>query len=264
LEEYTMPEDRDGILFTNIIKRTNNVPSILLGFDFNKLAIEGLFRKIIARYDDPVYARDEYDQDDYMLTAYWHAFTKTDILLELNLSKIEYELPGRDGDYGQIMAGLKGQITSKIEGAIKAGYQDRTYKDSDEKYDEAVFEIDALWKISEDKTMDIKYLKTAKESLILGNNYYKVNRIYLDYSKNNPIRGILYGAGGFYENDDFPFTDNSTLREDDVFMIFVSAGFRFNSWLTLQAKYRYLDRNSNYDEQDYQQNVITCFATLQL
>lgn len=264
LEEYIRPQDRDGILFTNKIERTNNIPSILLGFDFNRLALEALYKKSFNRYTESIYARDEYDEDLFAFSAYWHAFTKTDLLLEYNYGKMTYISENRDGEYDQIRVGVKGQITSKITGTMKAGYQDRTYVNSDENYKGLVYEADTVWKISESKSVDIKFIRGAKESLIYGNDFYKLNRFAIEFKHEAAVRGILYGIGGFYENDKFPFTYSSTLREDDVFEVAMKLGYKFSNWLTVQGRYKLLDRDSNYDSQDYTQNLYTLFATLQL
>lgn len=264
LEEYIRPQDRDGILFTNKIQRTNNIPSILLGFDFNKLAIEGIYKKSINRYSDPTYKRDEYDEDNYTLSSYWHAFNKTDILFEYNAAKLSYISTNRDGEYYQLQAGAKGQITRKITGTVKVGYQNRTYINSEEDYKGLAYEADTVWTISESKTVDIKFIKGAKESIILGNDFYKINRISLDFKHESVTRGILYGTGGFFENDKFPFTNNSSLRNDDVLEWFISIGYKFNNWLTIQGRYKLLERDSNYDDQDYRQNIYLVYGTVQL
>ena len=264
LEEYIMPEDRDGILYTNKIERTNNIPSLLLGFDFNRFAIEGIYRKEMNRYDSSEYARDEYDENNYTFGLYWHAFTKTDLLLEYNYGDLNYRSENRDGEYYQVRAGLKGEITAKITGTLKVGYQDRSYEVSDEEFQGLAYESDLEWKISDSKSVDLKLAKGAKESLILGNDFYKLNRVSLELKHESVARGILVGVGGFFENDKFPFTDNSTLRDDDVYELFLRLGFKFNNWLTVEAKYKILDRDSNYDAQDYTQHLSTLYATLKL
>lgn len=264
LEEYIIPQYRDGILYTNVIKRTNNIPSLLLGYDFNRLALEGIYKKEINRYDESIYDRDEYDEDNFTLSVFWHAFTKTDLLLEYNYGNLEYLSENRDGDYYQILAGVKGQITGKIAGTIKAGYQERSYEVSEEEFSGLVYESDLEWKFSDSKVLDLKFIKGAKESLILGNDFYKLNRVSLEFKQESVSRGLLLGIGSFYENDKFPFTDNSSLRDDDVFEIFLRIGFKFNNWLTVEGKYKYLDRDSNYDVQDYTQNITTLYATIKL
>lgn len=265
LWEYIMPQYRDGILYTNVIERTNNIPSILLGFDFNRIAVEGIYKKEMNRYDSTEYDRDEYDEDNFTLSAYWHAFTKTDLLLEYNYADMQYKnVDNRDGDYWQLRAGVKGQITGKITGTVKVGYQDRNYELSEEEFSGLVYESDLEWKISDSKIFDLKFIKGAKESLIFGNDFYKLNRISLEFKQETTTRGILLGIGGFYENDKFPFTDSSSLRDDDVYELFLRLGFKFNNWLTVEAKYKYLDRDSNYDIQDYKQNVTLLYATMKL
>ena len=265
LEEYILPQDKDGILFTNRIERSINLPSILLGLDFNRFAVEGIYRKEMNRYDEAIYDRDEYDEDNYTLTVFLHAFTKTDFLLEYNYGDLKYKnVDDRDGDYYQIRGGVKGELTGKITGTLKVGYQDRTYELSTEEYKGLAYEGDLVWKISDSKEVDLKLIKGAKESIILGNDFYKLNRISLEFKHESAIRGLLLGAGGYFENDKFPYTDSSTLRDDDVYELFLRAGFKFNNWLTVEAKYRYLDRDSNYDDQDYKQNLSMLYAIVKL
>ncbi len=264
LWEYIMPQYKDGILYTNKIERSISIPSILLGFDFNRIALQGLYRKEINRFDSREYDRDEYDEDNFTLSLFWHALTKTDVLLEYNYGELDYLSENRDGDYYQILAGVKGEITAKLTGTFKIGYQDRQYDVSREEFSGLVYESDLEWKISDSKLVDLKFIKGAKESLILGNDFYKLNRIALEFKHESIGRGLLLGLGGYFENDKYPFTTNSSLRDDEVYEIALRLGFKFNNWLTVEGKYRLLDRDSNYDNQDYTQNLYMLYATMKL
>ncbi len=264
-DEYTETENINGILFSNRVKRTLHEPSILLGVDLNNIALEGKYAKLFRRYDFINAGLDyeffDHDKDNYTGSFIYHAFTKTDLFLELEYSEIDYINSERDGDYMQYALGVKGPLTSKTKGTIKAGYQDRDYDFSTQNYKNLIAEADVDLNFTEDMKLNLNYLLTANESIILEYSYYEIDRLSINFFSEK-MKDFYLGVGGFYELNDFPneVRINRPDREDDVSNFYLRVGYDFNDWLSVEVKYDYLQRDSNYDEYDYRQHNIALYA----
>ena len=270
-ELYLDTSNIDGTIFTNRIERTVSEPSILLGIDSNKLAVELKYAEHRRRYEQDLEVAEAgyiwelpyeyYDHDRKYLSAkvIYHAFTKTNISLKYRTADIEYKESIRDGEFDEYMLGIKGELTSKIDGTIRLGYQDREYTYSNQSYDNFVSETEIDFKFSENMNLELNYLLTANEAIIFEYNYYEIDRLKLDFNLKT-LKDFYLTIGGFLETDDFPDLTSGS-RKDDVFSVFLYVKWEIRNNMAIQLDLDYLERDSNLDEYDYEQkNVVLYFS----
>jgi hypothetical protein len=262
LNRYVDKSDVDELFFTERIQRNINEPLLLLGVDFNRLAVELELRSISRRYEGNNYDIYNHDRNSFAGNVILHAFPKTDLFFQLDTMDFEYTESPRDGEYLQYLLGVRGRLTSKIEGTVSAGYQDREYSVGDQRFDNAVVETDVQFRFSEKVKLILKYVLTANESIINEYNYYEIDRFSLDISMES-YRGFLLETGVFLEKDTFPESVENN-RVDDFDHFYIASGYRFQKWLETSIRWEYFKRNSNYDRYDYEQNILTFFATVTL
>ena len=261
---YRDTSSRADTEFTERIDRIEDKADVTLGVELNRLKFEGSISYFTRDYDENEYSSLEYDETAYKFTAYYTPppWEKTDLLLEYTHSEIDYESdPSRDGEYNQIMAGVRGQITPKITGIIKGGYQDRDYDLASEKgFQSGVAEVGLVWDISEGTKLRFNCERKAVESTYMSNNFYKANRFYAQFSQKF-LRRFTFLCALTYENNKYPeettVGSETKKREDDIYTVEVGLEYAFKEWWKAKIGYEYKDRDSNFDSEDYTRNLAS-------
>ncbi|OQX85401.1 MAG: hypothetical protein B6D55_07495 [Candidatus Omnitrophica bacterium 4484_70.2] len=264
---YRDTSSRADTEFTERIDRIEDKGNVILGVKLNRLKFEGNFSYFTRDYDENEYSSLEYDETAGGFTVYYTPppWKKTDLLLEYIHSEIDYESsPSRDGEYNQVMVGVRGQITPKITGIIKGGYQDRDYDLSSEKdFQSGVAEIGLLWDISDDTKLKLSCERKAVESTYMSNNFYKTNRFYTQF-RQKLLGRFIFTCSFSYENNKYPeetaVGSETKKRKDDIYTVGVGLEYAFKEWWKARINYEYKERNSNLNSEDYTRNLIcvTC------
>lgn len=254
-DSYISTSNINGILFTNRVERTIHEPSLLLGYNLNSLSLETKIQDEIKRYDSILYSFNDHDKKSIIGRILMDIFEKNKLYLEYNYSKLEYKLSGRrSGNYNQAGIGVKGNITPKLTGNIFGGYQNREYDDNSQSFKNAIFDIDITMNFLKNRSLNLNYLRTANESIILGETYYEINRIVLDF-KTKIYYNYSIVVGGFYEKNDFPLPTRFGTRKDDVKKVYLNAGYEFKQRYSMQVEWDYMRRDSNFENRDYKDNM---------
>ncbi|MCX5680906.1 MAG: outer membrane beta-barrel protein, partial [Candidatus Omnitrophica bacterium] len=176
---YLNTVDRSATEFTTPVHRLENRADVRLGVELNKLTYEAGYSNLNKHYTNSDYFDYDYSEDVYTLTGFYQAFPKTKALLEYNYGVVGYKKVGdRNATYNQVRVGLLGNLTGKIVGVVKAGYQGRDYDNPNTKnFNNFVAEAGLNMQISEKSKADIRYVWTPMESTYDNNDYYDMNSI---------------------------------------------------------------------------------------
>jgi len=264
---YRDTSSRADTEFSERIDRIEDKGDITLSTELNRLKFEGSVSYFTRDYDESEYSNLEYDETVGGFTVYYTPppWEKTDLLLEYAHSEIDYESDSsRDGEYDQVMVGVRGEIASKTTGIIKCGYQDRNYDlASEEDFQSGVAEIGLLWDISDDTKLKLTCERKAVESTYMSNNFYKANRFYTQFNQKFLGR-FTFVSSLSYENNKYPeettVGSETKKREDDIYTVGVGLEYAFKEWWKAKVGYEYKNRDSNLDSEDYNRNLasITC------
>lgn len=262
---FNKTSDRAGTEFTNLIRRTENQADALFGVEFNKLADEIDYTHFTRRFNSRDYQAFNYTEDIGTNTLYYQLFPKTKALVEYNYGVINYTKDNtRDGDFYQVRAGLKGDLTGKTVGIVKAGYQDRKYKkDSGRKgFHNFVSEVGLQSQLNERTILRVRFSQSAVESIYDNNNYYYNNSLLMELRKGMARNLTLVGLMGV---DRRLYPEIGIIvpkkRRDTVWLGSLGLEYQAKEWVKAALKYTYTQDISNIYEQCYQDNTVTASIT---
>jgi len=264
---FNKTSDRAGTEFTNLIRRTDNQADALFGIEFNKLANEFNYTHFTRHFNSLDYEGYNYREDVGTSTTYYQLFPKTKTLFEYNYGKIDYTTDNsRDGYFNQYRLGLKGNLTGKTIGVVKAGYQDRKYKTSGEKdWDHFVAEVGLMSQISDRTKLTATFMDTAIESVYENNNYYNNNSLNIQLDQalaGNFSLNALFGV----DRNLYPEVGTTVAkkRKDTILTGGIGLEYQAKDWVKAGLNYQYREDISNVDPQDYNQNQIMASITFMI
>ncbi len=264
---FNKTSDRANTEFTNLIRRTDNRADAYFGVEFNKLANEFNYTHFTRRFNSLDYEGYNYREDIGTSTTYYQLFPKTKALFEYNYGKIDYTTDNsRDGYFNQYRFGLKGDLTGKTIGVVKAGYQDRKYKTSGEKdWSHFVAEAALISQLSERTKLTARFMDTAIESIYENNNYYNNNSLTIELNQGLAGHLTLNALFGVDRNL-YPEVGITVpkKRHDTILTGSLGLDYQAKDWVKAGINYQYKEDISNVDPQDYNQNQIMASITFMI
>ncbi|MCM8795278.1 MAG: outer membrane beta-barrel protein [Candidatus Omnitrophica bacterium] len=229
-----------------------------LGAEYNRLAFDLGFRRYDYFYEQDYKQENNYNENIFSITGYINLAPKSKLLFEYDHGIILYTEephPSKNANYHQSWFGLKGEITSKITGIMKAGYQYRIYR-SRADWNKPVLGIDLHYQFKERTAFLLKLEKTAKQSINVNQNYYDTVIMDLGIVNNfafNPKLNLR--LNGFYQDDEYVGTQPS--REDKLYGLTSALQYGLKRWLYTALEYTYKERDSNIDANDYVNHILS-------
>jgi len=264
---FNKTSDRAGTEFTSLIRRTDNQADALFGIEFNKLANEFNYTHYTRHFNSRDYVNFNYREDVGTSTTYYQLFPKTKALFEYNYGAIDYTTDNsRDGYFNQYRVGLKGNLTGKTIGIIKAGYQDRKYKTNDkEGFSHFVAEVGVMSQLTDRTKLTLKFMDTAMESTYDNNNYYNNNSLTIEL--NQGLAGHLT-LNALFGVDRNLYPEVGTIvakkRKDTILTGGLGLEYQAKDWIKAGINYQYREDISNVDPQDYNQNQVMASITFMI
>ncbi|MCF8055329.1 MAG: outer membrane beta-barrel protein [Desulfocapsa sp.] len=235
------------------------------GFDWDltdKFSAGAKYSGFLLSNNDTV---DEYmDRTDHSLSAFgaFNYSMKTSFFLQYQYITLDYDSAEyQDNEQHHIYGGVHWISTEKLTFDLKAGYQQRDYKDeriettfnSDDNSTVAL-ELSSLYQFSMKTGVSLALSHKFEESdssLALGKTVFAGDFTY-HQELTERLQGIL--ALG-YENADYNQMVDQP-REDDLFEIRPSLQYTFREWLMTELAYSYRERDSTDDLFDYKTNTV--------
>lgn len=193
---------------------------------------------------------------------------KTSFFVSGSLLKAAYEeddMPDNDNIF--LQAGMNWQATVKTGFKFSAGYQMVDY-DEDWNDDGAEGVADTLNDGEDSFSFEMQgtWLATRKSEFLL-NSKYSIEQSDSEYALNKTVwasrlaygyrfTGRMRGALNFiYEDSDYAQFDGDS-RLDERWNFSPSLDYAFRKWLTFSLYYGFDKKDSNYDELDYETNIV--------
>lgn len=230
------------------------------GGEYNRLAFDAGLRRYDYFYPGEFKRDNNYNENIVSLTGYTKLAPKTRLLFEYDHGIIVYpEHPevSRDGYYEEGWVGLTGEITSKVSGIAKLGYQYRVY-DQGADWHKPVLGIDLIYHFKERTDFLFRATRSAEQALSEGENYYDFFRLEGGVAHKfafNPKLSI--GFNGLYENDDYPLSSFSFKREDKIYALEGAFKYNLQLWLDAALAYTFRERDSNSSGSNYVDHIFS-------
>lgn len=197
---------------------------------------------------------------------------RTSALLEYTYSITEYRKDRArvENNYSnRINTGITWDITAKTRGAVRGGYVQTHYHVIDRK-DDAIF---TSANISHELTSHIIISLTGIRSIFDTSNADDNIEFSTSYVSNQVTAGLKHtyrkfttSIGGDYIFDRYLHDDlrAGKKRKDYVWRGSAGIDYQMQRWIRLGVKYRYTNLNSNFDTEDYGENLVAFFVGLSL
>lgn len=257
-DTFLKTSSRENTDYTDRVERIENTARAELIYLANQFQIQGGYENYLYRYQDRLYRPYDHTEHRGILTGFYQVAPKTKALLEYTHSWIIYrDNRIRDGYYNEVRAGFIGEITSKLTGTAKVGYQERCYRE-DSIWDDyrGIVGYALLEQVfSPEHDLRLAWERSVQESTFSGNSYYLLNRAWIYYSRQitHKIRGFARLQYGNYR---YPHRSllGEEKRRDNIWEPEIGVRYQVQSWLAAELKYRYRDRDSNRPDKDYRNN----------
>ena len=241
--EITDPEDR-----------TRNDLSFVAGHKGERISFDMGYENIRDDYKE-LDTLDKYE-DIYTITGYYLFLPKTSFLLEYNRGFVTYDEERNDADYHEANIGIKGQWSPKMTGLFKIGQQRREYAGGDDFRGSVTF-LGAQWTPLERTSLNITGRWGVDESTSDVNNYYRTSSLGLKLVQGIGEKWSLSLSGSHKFNkypEEQTTTTNTGKRRDSLWTAGIAGTYSIRKWLSLKIGYQYKNRESNFNEFDYDGN----------
>ncbi len=261
-DRFLFTSSRAGTEFENRNLRKDNTLNAIVGADFNKLSFDVGYSYFLRDYHSSLLNQFDMYENSVWTTGYIKIMPKTKGLLEYKYTNIKYDdATGRDGNAHAVMAGVQGEITSKITGIIKAGYKSKIYKNSArDDFSSAVVHTSLAYDPTDRLNINLAYEREGFESTYSNNNYYTGDHVLTDLNyKFGPDNNFVAKANGQYFFNDYPETGTtaSVKRQDHLWSIGTGLDYHWKDWIVCGIGYAFTQRESNIGSRDYDQHVIS-------
>ncbi|MFP4531784.1 MAG: outer membrane beta-barrel protein [Desulfobacterales bacterium] len=251
---------------------------------FNTLGTLDLTEKLRLRldysnfyldYDSSENSRADRMDNAWAAYGYFNLTSKTAVFANYEFSDIDYDSNDLDSRENRWFAGLRWDITQKTGGQAKVGFGEKNYDQP------GLSDLDTwMAEIQLDHTL------TSRTNVVL-NAYRRYDEVLgelvdKDDLKENFSKGILTHFIGLSLNQDLTtklhlsldatyfydkYEDEERLstrkeREDTEFAISPAVKFDFMKWLTFDLAYTYTNRDSNYNQFDYEDHTVFLRASI--
>jgi hypothetical protein len=196
---------------------------------------------------------------------------RTSMLLEYTYSATDYrKARTTQNSYASIInTGITWDITPKTRGGVRGGYVVRDYYVLDRREDTVYVSADISHEITSRTIFTLRALRDvfdtslADDNLRFSSSYYS-NQV--SSTLRHTYRKFTGSIGGDYIYDRYLHDDlvAGKKRRDHVWRGWAGIDYEMQRWIKLGVKYRYTDLDSNFDSEDYIENLISGFVTLSL
>jgi hypothetical protein len=237
-----------------------------LGFkasaEYNRFGWSAEYRPIYYNYQTEGWQGENRWENDANVVLSYRVYTKTYVFTEINYGNIDYvKKLNSDANFIQGLFGVRGKLTAKLTGTVKAGWQYRGYTRGGVKdYDSPVTMAGLLEEFSDRDKLEINWIRSPYESLYTGTNYYVDNSMALKHTHKftHKLSGNL---GGLYRLSQYPTEtlDGGTWKKrlDNTWQVGAGIDYAVQKWLTATARYDFIQRKSNFSSFDYNDNLAT-------
>jgi len=274
---YRYFSDRAGSEDTNRIKRQNNRLRFGIDHEFDQLGYDlGYTFELEDYISKKVIVGDlTYEDKDRLLNIFdaqlsYRFMPKTKALLETYLGFVSYDSSmSSDSWYIETLVGLEGELTSKIDVNFKGGIRHQDYDKADfsasNDFTNFVARGGVRYNMTKDDIIDLNFERSINESTFDRMNYYTMDYVGAEYTHmfTKKISGRVFGG---YQWNRYPseatVSGVTKKRQDHFFSTGTLLRYDIRKWLSIEAKYEYKHRDSNFSAYDFDQHLTTLNGTV--
>ncbi|MDD5136114.1 MAG: outer membrane beta-barrel protein [Candidatus Omnitrophica bacterium] len=246
--------------------------------EFNRLALDAGYTNRLEMYDstDPFLGRMPYDfknRDVNIIdtTVSYRFWPKTSAFLENDIGFINYyntsQVPG--SYYDEVFIGFKGEWFAKANVNFKAGFKYQDYDQStimaDKAYIGPVMKGGFDYSPTPDDIVLFEFDREIYESTYSNMNYYTANLIGFTW-QHHFTKKLYSSVFASYQLHLYPSEsrENGELakRYDNYYQAGANLKYDIRKWVSVEAKYAYVNRDCRFDIYSYVDHQMTVCGTV--
>ncbi len=196
---------------------------------------------------------NNYNEDTVSLAGAWKVFPKSSVFLEYDHSWRYYTKGGRlNREFDKYWFGIRGDISTKLKGTAKAGYEKGDYEDKSTKSGSTV-NLNLAYQASPRVEYDLIIERAIGDSDISG-EILDLKQTYTFICKYLPAfnKKLRLSAGIEYELDEY-----ESSRQDDTYSLKFISEYELREWLKLSGEYEFDEVVSNVSSAEYKNNILS-------
>ena len=215
---------------------------------------------------------DNFDTNTVGGAFRFRILARTSMLLEYVYSATDYRKDRArvENSYSnRINSGITWDITAKTRGAVRGGYVEKHYYALNRKEDAVYVSADISHELTSRTIFTLRGIRnifdTSKaDDNILYSSSYLSNQLMA--SVHHTYRKFTGSIGGDYIYDRYLHEDlrAGKRRKDNVWRGSAGIDYQMQRWIKLGVKYRYTNLNSNFNNEDYVENLVGFLVGLTL
>ncbi len=220
-------------------------------------------------------SRDEIDNFDTNTVGGFFRFRilrGTSMLVEYVYSITDYQeerANSKNSYANRVNTGITWDITAKTRGTVRGGYLNRRYYRVDREDDVIYASADISHELTSHIVLSIKGVhdifdtSNADDNIQFSTSYVSSQ---VSAGLRHTYRKFTSSIGGDYIFDRYVHDDLNAgrKRKDTVWRGSAGIDYQMQRWIKLGVKYRYTNLNSNFDTEDYGENLVVFFVGLSL
>ncbi|MFI3245042.1 MAG: outer membrane beta-barrel protein [Ferrimonas sp.] len=197
-------------------------------------------------------------------SLFWRLAPKTQLLTEWHGFDTDYRFleateVTRDSRNQRIFAGIQWNATAKTSGLIKLGYENRNFNaDSRQDFNGFAWKANVVWRPRTYSTIEFETGSRAKDPDTFG-DYIREDRYYLNWRHEWKKR--------FSTTISFDYLDERYTgidRNDQLFETTIGVVINWRRWFSTELSYQYINQDSNFEIDRYDQNVLLASVRIAL
>jgi len=267
-EDFFKTQDQANNELTALQKRWWNKMDARVNYTREKITLEAAYTIIMNRY----LQSHNLSYNDHMMSGvvYYSLSEKTRVFNEANIGRIQYRKSPTNSNsyYYQDRIGIEGKVAPKLTGTAKLGFR---YQDYERKTVKDYAQITAFgnlrYDITERTTFNLYGETRPEESSYADNSFYISNIIGLK-GDHLLTKRIAVEGGVFWAYDRYLSLstegDQSAKRRDTLWGINLGLKYELRKWWLLDAMYVAKQRDSRFNNFDYNDQQVTMRTTFLL
>ena len=275
---YNRLTDRAGTEDVNRTRRQTNVFRTGISTERNRLRFDLSYMNLLEQFltTDIFFSTWTYKDKSNMthlidLESSYRFRPKTALVWENAVGYVDYyknDAIFPNSYYLESLLGIKGEWYSKITTDVRAGARFQEYKSSSLANDENYCNLEARgtldYTFTPEDALNLRLVKTIYPSTYQDMNYYAINMMGVNYS--HKFYKVLASLFGSIQYNTYPkdSTEGGIVdkRKDWLYSSGCSWKYDIRKWVSVEAKYEYLKRDSRFSNLDYTEHLTTLTGTV--
>lgn len=199
--------------------------------------------------------------EDLIATYLYYRFLpKTSAFVEYDFKNVVFEqkTDGLDNQVFTPLVGLTWEISEMTKGTVKAGYLFKNFEAANASNVDtftASAELDQAF--TERASVKLVGLRDVNETNVRGTTYFTTTGAFVEYTHKLAFKLSALARGSYGEDDYSNAVGTDPNRHDKTILFGAGLKYQMRDWLEFALNYNHLDRNSNVDYRDLNDNTTS-------